>query len=96
MALTGLICQAVQLRPIDGLHRHSPQADMTTGEEEIALLTGKLADANSTAEDAIASAAQANAQVQLLSAACDALHNDVSALTAERVRILLLCLPEGH
>ncbi len=53
---------------------------------EIALMSGKLADTNSTVEGAHASAAQAAAKIELLTSACDTLHNDLSGLTAERVR----------
>ena len=63
------------------------QADVAAGEAEIALLSGKLADANSTAEGAHASAGQAAAKIELLTSACDTLHNDLSGLTAERVRV---------
>ena len=74
----------------------SLQADFTTGGAEIAALSGELANANSNTADALASAAQATAEVQLLTAACDGLHNDVSALAAERVRrstAVPACLP---
>ena len=69
------------------------QADMTTGEAEVAVLTGKLADANSTAEDALITAAQATAKVQLLTAACDDLHNNVSTAHRGAGARSLLCMP---
>ena len=59
---------------------------MASGEAGIAQLHDKLADANCAAEEAHASAAQAAAKIDLLTAACDDLHLDISRLTAERVR----------
>ena len=59
---------------------------MAAGVAEIALMSGKLADSNSAAVGAHASAAQAAAKIELLTSACDTLHNDLSGLTAERVR----------
>ena len=74
---------------------------MAAKEAAIALLTGELADANSTAEGAHASAAQAAATIELLTAACDNLHNDITRLTAERVRFaepsgLSSCISASH
>ncbi len=69
----------------------SAQADVAAGVAEIAVMSGRLTDANSTAEGAHASAAQAAAKTELLTSACDTLHNDLSRLTAERVRSAAPC-----
>ena len=64
----------------------SAQADVAAKEAAIALLNDKLADAHSAAEGAHASAAQTAAKVEMLTAAGDNLHNDISGLTSERVQ----------
>ena len=62
------------------------QRDAEAAKGDAASMAAQLADANASAEAGTKAAAQAHAEIQLLTHSCDELHSQTEQLKTERVR----------